>query len=415
MRYRRAVWLGLGIILLAGGVWFFFGRPSAKAQTQFETVPVERGRIVAKLVASGSLSPLVTVQVGSQVSGRISNLYADFNSVVKKGQVIAKIDPQIFEAAVEQAKANFLVAQANLTKAKVQAIEAQKQNARTKTLASKKLVAPADEDSASANAESAAAQVAAAEAALAQTRAALNQTKVNLAYTTIVSPINGVVISRNVDVGQTVAASLQAPTLFSIAEDLAKMQIHTSVAEADIGRVQPQMKVTFNVDAYPRENFTGLVSQIRNSPQTVQNVVTYDVVVDVENPQLRLKPGMTANVTFVYAESGEGLRVPNAALRFTPPASILNALGKKPAPNFSPSTQPTEQVHWRKLWILRGQTPTMVRVRVGISDGSFTQIVEGELAEGDLVITEANGAKSEIKTPPGVPQPPRGRGVMRHL
>ncbi|HEY6004768.1 MAG TPA: efflux RND transporter periplasmic adaptor subunit, partial [Anaeromyxobacter sp.] len=305
-------------LVAAGGIWRW--RSGGKSgPAAIETARVDRGRIVAKVTATGTLSALVTVQVGSQVSGRIASLEADFNSPVKKGQVIARIDPQLFDAAVEQARANAVAAQGNLAKAKAQALDAQRQLERTRALAERKLVAQADLDTAEAGADAAKASVEAAQGSLEQTRAALHQAQVNLAYTRIVSPTNGVVISRNVDVGQTVAASLQAPTLFVIAEDLSKMQVDTSVAEADVGRLRAGMPATFTVDAFPGEVFRGNVRQVRNAPQTVQNVVTYDAVVDVSNPEQKLKPGMTATATFVYAEKDDVLRVPNAALRFRPP------------------------------------------------------------------------------------------------
>jgi HlyD family secretion protein len=259
---------------------------------------------------------------------------------------------------------------------------------------------------------------------------------VNLAYTIIRSPIDGVVISRNVDVGQTVAASLQAPTLFTIAENLAKMQIHTNVAEADIGRVQPQMPVTFTVDAFPRERFEGVVSQIRNAPQTVQNVVTYNVVVDVENPGQRLRPGMTANVTFVYAETGEVLRVANAALRFRPPPELLppetpGSKRKKGSPGGLPRAAsnpaqparggPARAAERRTVWVLEEGMPRPVSIRVGLSDGTFTEVKGGSLGEGDRVITDMTGpAPRAAPRAPGMPprpagDRPHGRGILRRL
>ncbi|HEY6098021.1 MAG TPA: efflux RND transporter periplasmic adaptor subunit, partial [Anaeromyxobacter sp.] len=295
MTRRRTLLIATGIAVLAAalGVWRW-GAGSRGGALSFETARVDRGRIVAKVTATGTLSALVTVQVGSQVSGRIASLDADFNSPVRKGQVIARIDPQLFQAAVEQARANAVAAQGNLAKAKAQALDAERQLERARTLAERRLVAPADLDTAQAGADAAKASVQAAEGTLAQARAGLNQAEVNLAFTRIVSPTDGVVISRNVDVGQTVAASLQAPTLFVIAEDLGKMQVDTSVAEADVGRLQAGMPASFTVDAFPGEVFRGTVRQVRNAPQTVQNVVTYDAVVDVSNPDLKLKPGMTA-------------------------------------------------------------------------------------------------------------------------
>ncbi len=424
---RRLKALLILVLLAGGGVggYFLYTRSAKKPGPAVEAIAVDRGRIEAKLMASGTLNPLVTVQVGSQVSGRIKALHVDFNDTVKKGQLIAKIDPQLFQAALDQARANQLASEANLAKARVQAAEAARQHTRTKALASRKLVAPADEDAAQAALDSARAQVTAAEASLAQARATLSQARVNLAYTTIVSPIDGVVISRNVDVGQTVAASLQAPTLFTIAEDLAKMQIHTNVPEADIGRVRPEMPITFTVDAFPRRHFSGVVHQIRNAPQTVQNVVTYNVIVNVENPELKLRPGMTANVTFVYAEAREVLRVPNAALRFQPPPELLggeSASKRRPAFGFfAPPPKGAKKraggergpiaADRREVWVMRGGAPAPISIKVGISDGTHTEVVEG-LREGEEVVVNA-GAGVEPKG--GFRGPGRGRGVVRHL
>jgi HlyD family secretion protein len=340
------------------------------------------------------------VQVGSQVSGRIQKLLVDFNSPVKKGQVIATIDRALFLAAVEQARANVAAATGNLVKARAQALDSRRQSERAQELAGRKLIAPADRDTAQANADAAAAAVAAAEGAVAQARAALHQAEINLAYTTIVSPTDGVVISRSVDVGQTVAASLQTPTLFVIAEDLRKMQVDTSVAEADVGRLRPGMPASFTVDAYPTERFKGTVRQIRNAPQTVQNVVTYDAVIDVDNPELKLKPGMTANATFVYADRVGVLRVPNAALRFRPSPALVLAAG---GPRGGQTTGAAEErPDARVVWVLRDGRPTRVRLVVGMTDGSFTEVVAGDLAEGDALITDVLGTpEARGARPPG--------------
>jgi HlyD family secretion protein len=374
-----------------------------------ETASVERGKIVAKVTATGTLSALVTVQVGSQVSGRIAELRADFNSTVKKGQLIAKIDPQLFQATVEQQRANLVAAQGNLAKARAQAIDAKRQADRARELAAKQLIAQADADTAISNADALAAAVQAAEGTVGQTKAALSSAEVNLAYTNILSPTNGTVISRNVDVGQTVAASLQAPTIFVIAEDLAKMQVDTNVAEADVGRLRSGMGATFTVDAYPSEVFRGAVRQIRNAPQTVQNVVTYDAVIDVDNAELKLKPGMTANVTFVYAEKDDVLKVPNAALRFKPPPGLLGDAGGAKAPTGGGAqaagatgrgpvsgTRPGEPLDRRTVWAYEDDKPTTHRIRTGISDGTWTEVVEGDLKAGDLVITDVLGSGRDL-------------------
>ncbi len=404
---KRAWWIVLVLIGVAGAAWIVHARSSRPPEPKYVTVAAEKGRLVARVTATGTLSALVTVQVGSQVSGRISDIFVDFNSPVKKGQVIAKIDSQLFVAAVEQARANYLAAVSQLTKAKVQSIDSGRQFERSKALRDQKLIAQADLDTAQATADAAKANVDAADSAVAQARASLHQSEINLQYTTIISPTNGVVISRAIDVGQTVAASFQSPTLFTIAEDLKKMQVDTSVAEADVGKLKSDMPSTFTVDAYPTERFKGKVRQIRNAPQTVQNVVTYDAVIDVDNTELKLKPGMTANVTFVYAEVPEALKVPNAALRFRPPASAMRTDGGTRGPGKGLAggkrshDQPPDQ---RTVYVLRDGNPQQVMIRIGVSDGSITEVVDGPLAAGDLVITEALGDK------PGAPAASPFRG-----
>jgi HlyD family secretion protein len=398
---RRILVVVAAFAVVAAGVGAWRWRAgSQKPKFQVDTAQLANGRIIAKVTATGTLSAIVTVQVGSQVSGRIAALYADFNSAVKKGQLIAKIDPQLFDAAVAQARANLVAAKGNLAKAKAQAVDARRQSDRSRTLAAQKLIAQADADTSEANADAAQASVEAAAGAVEQAKASLQQAEVNLAYTNIISPTSGIVISRNVDVGQTVAASLQAPTIFVIAEDLAKMQVDTSVAEADVGRLRAGMEATFTVDAYPSETFKGVVRQIRNAPQTVQNVVTYDAVIDVDNPDLRLKPGMTANVTFVYGEKDDVLRVPNAAMRFRPPPDLLAQSGAAPAggnrakSGAGEGTRQPSTPDRRTVWVLREEKPSPVRIRIGISDGSFTEVVEGEIKAGDVVITDAIGGSS---------------------
>jgi HlyD family secretion protein len=448
MKLARASLIGV-IALAAAGVGAFVWTRNAKPPApKFETVKVDQGRIVARVTATGTVSALVTVLVGSQVSGRIAQLFADFNSQVKKGQVIAKIDPELFNAALEQSRANYAAAKGNLEKSQAQAVDAERQYQRAKALAEKQLIATADRDTAESTAAAARAQVSASQGAVAQASASMHQAEVNLTYSTIKSPIDGVVISRSVDVGQTVAASLQAPTLFTIAEDLAKMQVDTSVAEADVGKLRPEMSATFLVDAYPQERFRGKVRQIRNAPQTVQNVVTYDAVIDVDNPDLKLKPGMTANVTFIYAEKLEVLRVPNAALRFRAPAELTkkaelpassaNAANADPAAAGStdrPASDrprqgrgegrggegrgggqrgPREDPDQRTVWVLPAfGDPRAVRIRTGISDGTLTEIIEGDLHAGDALITEMSGGDDKPATtvPPGGGPP--GGGLRR--
>lgn len=408
---RRAGWI-VGVAMLAvlvSGVIVYASSGRRGPDLQFESAPVDRGRIVARVSATGTLSALGTVQVGSQVSGRIKAILVDFSSPVKKGQVIAQIDRQMFQAAVEQARGNRAAAKANLTKAEAQAEAAGRQAQRTNFLSARGLVSRAEAETQQAEYDAQNAGVAAARGRVAQARAAEHQAAVSLGYSTIVSPINGVVISRNVDIGQTVAASLQSPTLFTIAEDLRKMQVDTNVAEADVGKLRPKMDVTFTVDAYPSERFHGVIRQIRNAPQAVQNVVTYDAVIDVDNRDLKLKPGMTANVTFVYAEKDEVLRVPNAALRFRPSPEML---GPTKGGNGAPSERrgrggrKEELPDRRTVYIPSDETPVAVPVRVGVSDGTLTEVVEGDLREGSAVITDA----------PSTGKPPTvGGGAMRRM
>jgi HlyD family secretion protein len=397
---RAGPWM-LGLLVVAGGVFALVRWRAAHPpplDLHLLTSKVERGRITAKVTATGTLSALVTVQVGSQVSGRLSEIKVDYNSMVKKGQLIARIDPELFVAAVEQSRANLLSAQSNVKKAKVQAVDAQRQAARAKELAERKLAAPADFETAQATADAATATVEAAESAIEQAKASLHQAEINLAYTTIVSPIDGIVVSRNVDVGQTVAASFQAPTLFVIAEDLRKMQVDTNVSEADVGRLKPGMEAGFSVDAYPGETFTGSVRQIRNSPQTLQNIVTYDAVIDVANPDLKLRPGMTANVTFVWAQKDDVVRIPNAAMRFHPSTELLAQIGGRdgggPA---TPAAEPAREVKGgRSVWIMQGAVPVEAPIVTGISDGSQSELVQGEVKPGDALVIDA-----PVSKPPG--------------
>jgi len=377
-RRRWPLVMVLGGVLAAGAAYAFLSlRPHPP---QFETVRVERGRITARVTATGTLSAVTTVQVGSQVSGRVNELFVDFNTPVKKGQLLATLDPQLLQAAVDQAQANFVAARGALAKATVEAAHASRELRRSRSLWRDNLIARAELEGAEASAGAARGQLAAAHGSLAQSAANLRQARVNLGYTKILSPIDGVVISRSVDVGQTVAASLQAPTLFTIAEDPRKMQVDTNVAEADVGKLRAQMKASFKVDAFPGEKFRGRVRQIRSAAQVLQNVVTYDAVIDVDNSDLRLKPGMTANVTFVVAEKDDALKIPTAALRFHPPTALVSA---QPKPLLGDGE--------RLVWALRKGALTPLRVRTGLSEGATTEVAEGELAAGDALVIDVAG------------------------
>jgi HlyD family secretion protein len=414
---KRRVGLAVGLVAalgLGGGLMAFgSGHFASKKSKTFhlDKARVERGNVTARVTATGTVSPRVTVQVGSQVSGRISELYADFGSRVKKGQVIAKLDPRMFGAAAEQSDANRAAAAADVDKARAEAEAAEQQLERATKLSAQNLISKAEFDTATTNAKAARAAVAAAQGNRSQATAALHQARVNLGYTTIKSPIDGIVVSRNVDVGQTVAASLQAPTLFTIAEDLAKMQVHAAVSEADVGRLAPDMPATFTVDAYPDQKFKGVIRQIRDAPQTTQNVVTYDAVIDVDNVDFRLKPGMTANVTFVYAERKDVLRVPTAALRFRPPDALLaersaggdpvgqgKEKGKGKNKGQGPgqgkkardvAAAPGGSGEEKSVWKLTDGALSRVAIQIGVSDGNKVEITEGQLAEGDVIVTDA--------------------------
>src|SRR5438132_6339019 len=393
---KRVVSLVVVAILVGGAVWGYFYAQSRGSVPKYRLVRVERGPLTAAVSATGNLNAVITVQVGSQVSGQIKDLLVDFNSVVKKVQIIARIDPQIFAAQVNQAKADVETAKAAVLNqaATVEKAKADVENARAALaqgkaqtakadaaqadskrildrnaeLFKRQLIAQADRDTAQANYEQAVAQSDSARASeralaaqidsnLAQLRvqeaglksaraqvdqktAALAQAQANLDYTTIRAPVDGVVVSRAVDVGQTVAASLQAPTLFTIAQDLTKMQVETSVDEADIGRVKLEDRASFTVDAFPGQPFVGVVTQIRKAAQIVQNVVTYTVIISVDNPGGRLLPGMTANVKLVYAEKPSVLKVPNAALRFRPAGADASPAGPARGQSGASSTGP---------------------------------------------------------------------------
>lgn len=313
---------------LAVGAYYWASE--SEAGVDIQTVSVTRGSIVDSVGASGTLEAVSTVLVGTQVTGRILELNADFNSIVRKGQVLARIDPSLYEAQVQQAQANLASAQANLERQRVALEDTRTQLQRARNLASRNLLAQVDLDAAEVSERAAAAQVKSAEAQIVQARASLSQAELNLAKTVILSPIDGIVISRDVDEGQTVSASTQAPTLFQLAADLDRMRVNASVDESDIGRLRPGQAATFQVDAFPERDFLGTVTQVRLQPRVDQNVVTYAVLVDVSNPDLMLRPGMTANVTIEVARRDNVLRVANAALRFRPQEETFALLGQEP-------------------------------------------------------------------------------------
>jgi HlyD family secretion protein len=528
LSHKKYLILGLGgVALLAVAGFYFWGGQSGA--TQYLTAKVERGNLRNTVTATGTLQAVTTVQVGSQASGTISSLTADYNSVVKKGQVIAQLDPAVSKAQVDQARANLQQAQASLqqaraavtnsragvtdARAKAQAatstaqnnqagvvgaranlavLKAQQDDAMSllkqqESLVKSGIIAQRELDIAQtayqtakakydqgvaqlnqailseqsatssgivqsqaqvqqsqAGVQQSQAQVQAAEAQVQQAAAALQLAEVNLAHTTITSPIDGIVVSRDVNVGQTVAASLSAPTLFTIANDLTKMQVIANIDQADIGLVENAKSVKFGVDAFPGKDFDGKIEQMRLNPVTVQNVVTYSVVMDVDNPEQKLKPGMTANLTITIDERNNVLKVPNSALRFTPQdgsgqraaggngngqgrrqsgggdASPRNGnAGNGTDVQFAPSTAPVLAGQTRIVWVL-GQDgkPQRRRIKVGLTDGASTEVVEGNLVEGELVITgqtlsSASRTNTNQGSAPGFGSAPRTGGGGR--
>ena len=375
----------VGLLIIA----FIVRQCRTRAASNYQTAMVTRGPIIQAVTATGTLNPVVNVQVGSQVSGNIAKLFADFNSQVKAGEVVAQIDPAIFQATVTQAEGDLASAKAALELAKVTA-------ARTQELFARKTSSQADVDQAMANLHQ-------AEANVKIKQGALDKAKADLDHCTITSPIDGVVISRSVDVGQTVAASLQAPVIFAIANDLTKMQIDSNVAEADVGVVKVEQNVDFTVDAFPMQTFHGKVVQVRNAPITVQNVVTYDTVIGVSNPDLKLKPGMTANVSIVVAHRDEVLQIKNAALRYRPPDATPSEARSTSSPSGARSRGERERRGGeRTVYVLSGSRPRSVQIKTGISDGIVTEVLDG-LKEGDRVVTAELTSTSSTATPPPNP------------
>ena len=457
-KHVRSKWLRWGIVAgvalaLIAGVYFW--RSRLQNAITYETVPAERGAVQAKVTATGNLNAVVEVLVSSQVSGNIKALYADWNSHVKKGQLVALIDPEVLQAQVDQASASSrsahsssLTAQAQLAKARadLSAAVANERNAqaiaakdmasevnakgqweRAERLFDEGIMARQDYDTARANYDAATAQVTADQAQIRaaqqgiesaqasvnvaqsqltaaeelerESQAALRQAQINLDRTRITAPVDGTVVARRMDVGQTVASTLNPPTIFEIAQDLKKMQVDTNVDESDIGRIAPGQRATFIVDSYPDSTFKGVVSEIRKAPIITQNVVTYDVVISVDNSDLRLFPGMTANVTILTARLEDTVKVPNSVLRFRPSATVLSRSGlSSPGPGSA------------QLYVLKGGTLKAVPVQFGISDGRYTAVTSGELQAGDLVVVRATQKESGTngaQTTPVRPMTPR--------
>ena len=473
MNMLKRHWLIASVVVVAIAVFAAFQFKSNE-KPQYFTTKADRGEIRQVVEATGTINAVTTVQVGSQVSGTISRLNADFNSRVKKGQVVAQIDPSLFQGALLQAKAdlanakaNLVASQANLEKAQATAVQTKADYERTSGLAKEGVMSQQQLDLAKANADSADAAVAAAKATITQAiaqaqqkQAAVTVAQTNLDYTTIHAPIDGTVIARSVDVGQTVAASLQAPTLFTIAQDLTKMQVYASTDESDVGMIHTGQVVTFKVDAFPKDSFTGTVSQVRLNATTVQNVVTYNTIIDFDNPQMKLFPGMTAYITIPVADASSALRVPNGALRYKPDmtADQVRALYKQYGLTSGQQTgtqsasaagnqtgsgdtgaagkqrrarsegtqgggggggETGQQQHAPRadvavVWKLRpDKTLEPVRIRTGITDHTVTevaQVLKGQLNEGDELVTGGMAASSGAARAPGLGGgPPRTR------
>jgi HlyD family secretion protein len=393
--------------LLIGGYVFFNGE--RKVPVRYRTAVIERGSVISIVTATGSINPVVSVQVGTQVSGMIKSLHADFNSLVKAGDVVAVIDPEPFRARRDQAASNLEMGKANVARAKNEQAQRQRELNRATSLAAQQFVSQHDVDMAVTNAQGADAQVNVAIAQAKQAEAALNAAELDLKYTTIRSPVNGIVVARNVEVGQTVAASFATPNLFLIALDLTKMQVDTYVSESDIGGITEGKAATFTVDAYPGVPFAGTIRQVRLAPIAVQNVVTYNVVIGVDNKDLRLKPGMTANVSIVVARRDNVLKVPNAALRFVPPKS--EQLASRSIAGSPAAGQGGDHVGLaagsltHRIWKqTEDGEPVAVRLQTGISDGTDTEIVSDGAAEGDEVIVgidQPRGMRRTGDLPPG--------------
>lgn len=387
MKIRHPVVIVAALVLIAVAIalWFSLSGSSAEVEPAYSLSPVKRGNIVSTVSATGTLSPVITVQVGSQVSGTIQSLNVDFNSRVKKGELIAQIDPALFKAKLAEAQASFKSAEAARDKAWVGVLDAKRQLERLQKQQQQKLVSESDVDTARFAYEAAVVEHKIKAAAADQAKAARDREQVNLEYTSIFAPIDGVVISRNVDVGQTVAASLQAPTLFTIAQDLTRMQIETEVDEAFIGLIEPQQPVEFTVFAYQKRKFHGQVAQVRLNPKIEAGVVKYNCIIHVDNSDLALKPGMTATVSIEVARSDHVLKVPNTALRYVPdwPAQRLKKL--------SADLKPNEGL----IWLPDGADVKPLKVALGTAGEKETEITGEGVKEGLEVVVPANRKEGE--------------------
>jgi len=410
-RLPRAV-LAIAALLLVVA-YAFWRRGAEDAGGGFLTEEIGRGSIAAVVIATGTVNPVTTVQVGTYVSGPIRDIDVDFNSPVRKGQRVAKIDPAPFQVKVQRAEANLANARARGEKDRADLALKKLTLDRNRDLRRKEILSQNDLDSAQSNYDQAVAQLALDEAGVKQAQAELDEARINLGYTDIVSPVDGVVVSRNVDVGQTVAASFQTPTLFLIAQDLTKMQVNANVSEADIGGVSEKQRATFTVDAYPGTEFAGDVVQVRNAPLNVQNVVTYDVVIGVDNTSLALKPGMTATVRILTARRDDVLKVPIRALTFNPSSGLGDQTGASRPPGAAPQAPPANRPNTGSAGAPTGSTVWRVdgdgkleriEIEAGLRDERYVEVVAGDLAVGDRVaVGVPRTAVREPARPPGFP------------
>ncbi len=451
---KKIIWIIVVLVVVAGAILGLTVFKNGKnGKVDYKTEVISKGDIEALVVTSGTLNPMETVDIGAQVSGKIEKLYADFNSVVTKGQIVAELDQEPLLLKIQQNEANYKSRVASLERSKVQLQTAQKGFERAKSLFAKSLISIEEMDAAEAAALNAKSDLTSSEASLAQAKSTLDLSKVDLAYSVIKAPVDGVVITRKVNIGQTLQSSYAAPVLFQVATDLTKMKVECSVDESDIGKVKEGQKVRFTVEAYPNENFNGVVQQVRFSPETVQNVVTYTTIVNVDNPEKKLLPGMTATVSIIVGEAKNVLRVSNAALRFTPSLSQeeLQALmkesmdrmmaerqaqggqpgqaGAQAAGGAAPATaggarpqgagQEGQRMFNRqgggegqagrarqqvpRVWLMGADGKMkMAFLRTGVSDTSFTEIVRSELKEGDVVIAGTLTASTMTQSGPGM-------------
>lgn len=371
------------LIAVIGGVIYYFSGNGKKEQS-FVTKKLQKGEITEKITASGIINPISTINVGTQVSGTIKEIYVDYNSVVKNNQLLALIDPDMFEAKVAQQKAAVDVARAQVMVQESEVKYNEKNLKRIKKLHLQKYSADKELETAERDYDTSVAQLALQKAQVEQAKAALQSAETELKYTKIISPVDGIVVSKDVEVGQTVAASFQTPTLFNVAEDLTKMQIEASVVEADIAKVKEGQVVEFNVDSFPEETFFGMVTQVRNEAITTSNVVTYEVIIEIDNRDLKLKPGMTANVEIITAQKEGVLLAPNKALRFS----------------YDDGSAEKKRYKDKGIWVLKNNKPERITIATGVSDDDETEVISDKLNENSEVIIEEKDAavnKSNMK------------------